>query len=259
MNGSMRLPERLFWLIFGSALLLFGAIPMLFYGIFNVGAWTLLLGGLLCLTVFLTDSLLRRRLRAAAFRLFRRCLWSLTALALTAAGLLTVLMAHAAYANPPPADQPSTVVVLGCLIRGDQPSLMLRRRLDRALELLEENSQAVCILSGGQGAGEDYTEAWVMEKYLLGQGVEPTVSFGRSALPIRRKTCAFPSRFSGSRASPGRLVIATDGFHQLRAVLLARREGCSQVYSLSSGTPWGLLPCYWVREWFGMAKELLLP
>lgn len=232
---------------------------MLFYGIFNVGAWTLLLGGLLCLTVFLTDSLLRRRLRAAAFRLFRRCLWSLTALALTAAGLLTVLMAHAAYANPPPADQPSTVVVLGCLIRGDQPSLMLRRRLDRALELLEENSQAVCILSGGQGAGEDYTEAWVMEKYLLGQGVEPDRLFREERSTNTAENLRFSVQIQREQGLPGRLVIATDGFHQLRAVLLARREGCSQVYSLSSGTPWGLLPCYWVREWFGMAKELLLP
>ena len=255
----MKLAERLFWKIFGGLLLLFGWTPMLFYGIFNVGAWTLLLGGLVCLAILLTDPPLRRKLSARAFRIFRRCLWSLTALALAAAGLLTGFMVHAAYGNPPPVDQPSTVVVLGCLIRGDQPSTMLRRRLDRALELLEANPQAVCILSGGQGAGEDYTEAWVMEKYLLEQGVEPDRLFREEKSTDTAENIRFSVQMQREQDLPDRLVIATDGFHQLRAALLAGREGCSQVYAVSSGTPWGLLPCYWVREWFGLVKELVFP
>ena len=256
----MKRTERLFWKISGGVLLFFAAVPMLLYGIFNMGAWTLLLGGLVCLAVvFLADPILRRRLALRSFRIFRRWLWSLTALVLVVAGVLTGVMLHAAYGSPPPTDQPSTVVVLGCLIRGDQPSLMLRRRLDRALELLEENPQVVCILSGGQGAGEDYTEAWVMEKYLLDKGVDSRRLYREERSTSTAENLRFSAQIQREEGLPDRLAIATDGFHQFRAALLARREGYSQLYALPSGTPWGLVPCYWVREWFGLVKELVFP
>ena len=78
-----------------------------------------------------------------------------------------------AYGRPAPKQGAATVVVLGCKVNGDQPSLMLRRRLECALEYLRANEQAVCVVSGGQGSNESYSEAYVMEKFLVENGVAP--------------------------------------------------------------------------------------
>ena len=48
----------------------------------------------------------------------------------------------------------STVIVLGCAVHGDRPSRPLYQRINRAYKYLEENENAVAILSGGQGADD---------------------------------------------------------------------------------------------------------
>lgn len=52
-----------------------------------------------------------------------------------------------------------TVVVPGCSVLGMRPSKMLLRRLETACKVLEENPDYSCIVTGGQGRGEDCTEA----------------------------------------------------------------------------------------------------
>ena len=52
------------------------------------------------------------------------------------------------------------------------------------------------------------------------------------------------------------ITIVTDGFHQLRADLLAKRQGM-RAYNLSAETESWLLPTYWIREWFGVAYSLV--
>ena len=82
---------------------------------------------------------------------------------------LTGLFAHAviwnyfAWCRPPQQTGEATVVVLGCKVNGEEPSLMLRRRLECAMEYLAENPQADCVVSGGMGDNESYTEAHVMQ------------------------------------------------------------------------------------------------
>ena len=53
------------------------------------------------------------------------------------------------------------------------------------------------------------------------------------------------------------VVMVSDGFHQLRGQLYARRVGLEPT-GLPSKTPWGLLPTYWLREQMGICKALLL-
>ena len=65
------------------------------------------------------------------------------------------------------------VIVLGAQVRGTQVSRALKQRLDRAAEYLEEHPDTVVIVSGGQGSGEDITEAQAMEEYLIGAGIAP--------------------------------------------------------------------------------------
>ena len=58
------------------------------------------------------------------------------------------------------------VIVLGAHVRGTVPSRALRKRLDCAKAYAEENPDTIFFLSGGQGSGEDITEAEAMYRYL---------------------------------------------------------------------------------------------
>ena len=64
------------------------------------------------------------------------------------------------------------VVVLGAGVNGTVPSYSLRTRLDAARKALESNPDALCIVTGGKGAGEDITEAQCMFDYLTANGIE---------------------------------------------------------------------------------------
>ena len=46
------------------------------------------------------------------------------------------------------------IIVLGAQVRKDGPSPVLKYRLDKAVEYLNENPDTVCIVSGGQGSNE---------------------------------------------------------------------------------------------------------
>jgi uncharacterized SAM-binding protein YcdF (DUF218 family) len=63
------------------------------------------------------------------------------------------------------------VLVFGCKTNGYEPSKTLRNRLDRAVLLLTELPEAICIVSGGEGEGEGVAEAESMRAYLVAAGI----------------------------------------------------------------------------------------
>ena len=64
------------------------------------------------------------------------------------------------------------VIVLGAAVHGKTPSLTLKKRLDKAVEYHAQNPNAVIVVSGGQGAQEDISEAEAMKIYLIENGVK---------------------------------------------------------------------------------------
>lgn len=64
------------------------------------------------------------------------------------------------------------IIVLGAQVRESGPSAVLKYRLDEAVEYLEDNQETICIVSGGQGANEPYSEAEGMAQYLKEQGID---------------------------------------------------------------------------------------
>ena len=228
----------------GGFCLLFGLIPWLGYGIFHVGVVSLLLlGTLLVLLPLLWEAMGKRR----PLLLLRRILSLIAGISIAASTAFSIPMALAAYANPPGED--ATVVVLGCLVQGDSPSLMLKNRLDAALSYLQSHPDALCVVTGGKGDNELYSEAYVMKKYLVEAGIHPDRILMEDQSSDTRENLFYTKSLLGEDTP---IAIATDGFHQARGQYYAHLAGFSQVSALPSSTPWGLLPSYWTREFFGL-------
>jgi vancomycin permeability regulator SanA len=175
-------------------------------------------------------------------------------------GVLAVVMSSIMItaALKKPTDEDATVVVLGAGIYGDRPSRMLRHRLDAAVAYLEEHPDSQCVVTGGQGPDEDYTEASVMEKYLLEKGVEAHRIFREELSTSTNENMRFAAQIIREQELNESIVIATQEFHQYRASVFARRYGLTEVRALSRLSPPHLLLCYWVRECAAICRLWLL-
>lgn len=170
------------------------------------------------------------------------------------AGYLSIRMAMAVTNLP---ERPCTVVVLGCKVKGDVPSLMLKRRLETAYAYLEEHPEVQCVVSGGQGAGENISEAEAMQIYLMEKGIAEERIFLEDQSANTEENLAFSKIVLEENGMENQILIVTDGFHQYRASLFAEELGLES-YSVSCNTQDILIPTYWVREWFALAKEIFL-
>lgn len=167
------------------------------------------------------------------------------------ATVLSVLM-YKAQNNKP--DEPEVLIVLGCKVNGDVPSKMLKRRLDTAYDVLSENDGTVCIVSGGQGHNEQYSEASVMKKYLVEKGIASDRIIEEDKSVDTDENIKFSlDKIDGYGLSHD-VSIVTDGFHQYRAKLIAEKYGLKNVTAYSAFTQKRFIAIYWVREWLALTK-----
>ncbi len=157
--------------------------------------------------------------------------------------------------NAPPDDRPVTLIVLGCRVKGDRPTRMLRRRLNAAAGYLNSAPQAVCIVSGGKGNDERISEAQAMHDYLISHGIAPERIIMEDRSTTTAENLDFSQQIIRSCSLPGTIALATDSFHQFRAAILARRIGI-EPFAVSAHTEPRYLPTYLVREWIAIAACL---
>lgn len=141
-----------------------------------------------------------RLLRPDVFRRLLRKKWlRWTVRAALGLGLAAALgifgwMVSAAASRAAPAE--STVIVLGCQVRGTEPSLTLQRRVDAAADYLRAHPQARCVASGGQSDDEEISWRSASARHSSPPGSTLRALNRRISRPRRRRTCAF--RQSGS-------------------------------------------------------------
>ena len=70
------------------------------------------------------------------------------------------------------AEDAQCVIILGAGVNGTTPSLMLSSRLRTALDFIADKPDIPIICSGGQGPGEDISEADCMADWLIAHGVD---------------------------------------------------------------------------------------
>ena len=155
--------------------------------------------------------------------------------------------------NNTPKDS-ATVVVLGCRVYGERPSLSMQERLTAAYNFLEKNEDSVCILSGGKGPGEDISEAECMYRYLTDRGISPDRLYKEDKSTTTRENLSFSKKIIEDNGLNPTIAIATSEYHEYRAGKIA--ESLEIQYSaIPAKTAIWLFPTYYVRELYAILYE----
>lgn len=139
------------------------------------------------------------------------------------------------------------LLVLGCGVDGDVPSAQLMSRLDTALEYRQKNPDCEIIVSGGQGKGEDTSEAEVMRRYLIEHGVDDEQIIKEDKSTSTSENFILSNRVVDGGLGAYSVAFVTNDYHIYRADALARYQGFYMNY-IGAKTPWyDVVPSY-LRE-----------
>lgn len=150
----------------------------------------------------------------------------------------------------------SAVIVLGCRVKGDKPSLALRKRIEKAYEFLINNKKAVAVLSGGKGDDEDISEAQCMFSQLCDMGISPKRLICEDKSVNTDENIRFSEKILAEKGIGGRVAVVTSEYHQIRAGLICKRYRLN-AFPVSSKTKASHLPTFLLREAFALPGELL--
>lgn len=168
---------------------------------------------------------------------------------------LTLLMFYGISSQPP---QKATVLVLGSKVSGRVPSADLMARIDAAAAYLNENPQAKCIASGGQGPGELETEGSVIKKYLVLKGIDSGRIITEESSKNTVENFTYSLQIIDREGLSRELAIVTDEYHQYRAGQIAKQMGAVP-YSACARTPWYIFSACYARELLALSKFLIFP
>lgn len=142
------------------------------------------------------------------------------------------------------------IVVLGCGVNGTVPSLSLQNRIDAAYAYLAAHPDAVCVVSGGQGPGEDITEASCMKRELTEMGIEVERIWeeGKSTSTMENLEFSLAVIEANAGHRPDTIGIVSSEYHLYRAGLMAADQGVTAV-GIPGKTSWFTLWAnYHMRE-----------
>ena len=253
---------RLSWrrkAIFSGGLLFFwySLVPFTFrQSYFNVGSLQLMAIGLFLIAVSLLGRSFKTSKRKIIRNSYRIVFWIGNSY-LIIVGIISIFMLAGAM-NVPPQDSDVTVVVLGCQVIGDRPTMMLRSRLESAADYLERNPTAKCVVTGGVGSKSTMSEAAVSKNWLIEWGIDSDRIYVEDKSTNTLQNLSNTYDIIKANGLSEKIVIVTDSFHQLRASYTAEFAGFSDVYACSSRTRWYFIGHYWMRDIGGIGLIWLM-
>ncbi|MGX1194658.1 uncharacterized SAM-binding protein YcdF (DUF218 family) [Metabacillus sp. SLBN-84] len=137
-------------------------------------------------------------------------------------------------ASGQPEDGADYIIILGAKVNGTVPSLALQYRADAAAEYMKRNPGTIAVASGGQGPGEEITEAEAISRILSGHGIDEKRIIKESASTSTIENLSYSKKVLPKNAKQG--LIATNDFHIYRSLLAAEQLGLD-VEGLPAKTP----------------------
>ena len=152
-------------------------------------------------------------------------------------------------------EEPDWIIVLGAQVRGRYITNSLRRRLDCALACAQRFPRVKVIVSGGQGPGEDVSEAEAMAEYLKEKGIPGEQIFKEDRSASTRENLRFSRKYADAERE--KVGIVTNDFHIYRSSLIARQEGYRNICLIPADSNPVFQLNYLVREFFGVLQVFL--
>lgn len=147
------------------------------------------------------------------------------------------------------------IIILGAQVKGKKITDSLKRRLDKAILYLRKFPDTKVIVSGGQGKGEDITEADAMADYLIRFGIDEKKIIREDRSVSTRENLRFSRQFTDP--DQGITGIVTNGFHMYRACLIAKQEGYRNIYKIPASSNPVFQLNYLMREFFAVIHAWL--
>jgi len=176
----------------------------------------------------------------------------------TAAAVTAGFIVSAAYPETLPACD--YIIVLGAGVRGTVPSLSLSERIGAAYDYLSANPDCIAVLSGGQGPGEEITEAACMYRELAEMGIDPSRMLleEKSTSTIENLQFSLDLIREVSGRQPTEIGIVSSEYHIFRATLFAKKLQLES-FGIPAKTNWlSLRLNYYLREIVAVWKYLVL-
>lgn len=119
------------------------------------------------------------------------------------------------------------VVVLGCHVRPNGPSLTLLDRINAAYDYLTEHPDVIAVVSGGQGFDEPMSEAQCIYEHLVERGIDPDRVWIEDKATSTWENLNFSLDMIQERTGtrPDTLGIISSEYHLFRAGLQAKDCG----------------------------------
>lgn len=147
------------------------------------------------------------------------------------------------------------IIILGARVKGEVPSLVLQYRIDAAASFLKKNKETIAIASGGQGRGEDITEAEAIKRGLLAKGINGDRILLEDQSTDTKENIKFSKPLIPDHLKTGLLV--TNDFHLYRAQSIAKDQGLS-LQGIPAETPGIAIPKSYLREYLAITKYYLI-
>lgn len=198
------------------------------------------------------------RKNAKLAKVLKIVLTSLVCIGLVLFAVIEVIVVSAAHTDKDP-DAPY-LIVLGAGVNGSEPSLSMLYRLDAAKDYLESYPESRVVVSGGQGAGENISEAECMRAWLTENGISENRILmedkSTSTYENLRNSLEIVSMFSNDPTE--RVAVLSQEYHLYRAKFYARELGADAVGVAASTGNKAMMVSYTMREAFAVAYMWIL-
>ncbi len=246
---------------------LFAILSVIFFALFVIPMFGNIInpgnvaGAALCVWVFcicvaplhraIKELFCKRKITKFIYYAVNFCFIAFSIYGAVVTGAMAVCAAQAPAEN-------ATAVVLGAQVKPWGPSVMLMDRIEAAAAYLEQNPNAAAVLTGGQGSDEPMSEAQSMYETLVRMGIDKNRLYKEDEAVNTTENIKFSMEIIEREDLNGNIAITTDGFHQLRARIIAAQQGVKgSVGAINSDTNFLYLPTFTVREWFALPYQLL--
>ncbi len=151
------------------------------------------------------------------------------------------------------------VLVLGAGVNGTVPSRSLHQRLTAAYDYLIKYPEAIAIVSGGQGSGEDITEALCMYNWLTEKGIDGSRVWMEDKATSTEENLDFSLKLIEEKTGekPESMAVLSSEYHLYRASLMAKERGIEMLGVPAKTTPFPLRWHYYFREMFALWAYLV--